>query len=178
PKQQGGQRWFHLYPNEEIRHDDALHWTKLNQNWNFMCAECHSTGVNKHYDAGRDRFSTTWAEISVGCEACHGRGSQHVAWARNRHGVATQGDDPAKGLLVQFDERRGISCPGDPSTGNAKRSQAAATLRKEVETCGLCHARRGTLSEDWVPGQWLSNTHMVAPLARGLYYADGQMRDE
>src|SRR5262249_30593476 len=45
PKEQGGQRWFHLYPNEEIKHDDVLHWTKLNQNWNFMCAECHSTGV-------------------------------------------------------------------------------------------------------------------------------------
>jgi hypothetical protein len=41
PKAQGGQRWFHLYPNEEISHDDVLHWTKLNQNWNFMCAECH-----------------------------------------------------------------------------------------------------------------------------------------
>ena len=25
PKQQGGQRWFHLYPDEEIRHDDVLH---------------------------------------------------------------------------------------------------------------------------------------------------------
>ncbi len=34
PKEQGGQRWFHLYPNEEIKHDDVLHWTKLNQNWN------------------------------------------------------------------------------------------------------------------------------------------------
>ena len=41
PKTKGGQRWFHLYPIEEIRHDDVLHWTKLNQNWNFMCAECH-----------------------------------------------------------------------------------------------------------------------------------------
>ena len=51
PKEKGGQRWFHLYPNEEIRHDDILHWTKLNQNWNFMCAECHSTGVRKNYDA-------------------------------------------------------------------------------------------------------------------------------
>ena len=51
PKDQGGQRWFHLYPNEEIKHDDVLHWTKLNQNWNFMCAECHSTGVRKNYDA-------------------------------------------------------------------------------------------------------------------------------
>ena len=52
PKEQGGQRWFHLYPNEEIKHDDVLHWTKLNQNWNFMCAECHSTGVRKNYDRG------------------------------------------------------------------------------------------------------------------------------
>ena len=51
PKDQGGQRWFHLYPDEEIKHDDILHWTKLNQNWNFMCAECHSTGVRKNYDA-------------------------------------------------------------------------------------------------------------------------------
>ena len=30
PKDKGGQRWFHLYPNEEICHDDVLHWTKLN----------------------------------------------------------------------------------------------------------------------------------------------------
>jgi hypothetical protein len=84
PKEQGGQRWFHLYPTEEIKHDDILHWTKLNQNWNFMCAECHSTGVHKNYDATSGRFATSWAEISVGCEACHGRGSQHVARAQGR----------------------------------------------------------------------------------------------
>jgi hypothetical protein len=81
PKDQGGQHWFHLYPNEEIKHDDVLHWTKLNQNWNFMCAECHSTGVRKNYDAAKDNFHTTWAEVSVGCEACHGKGSRHVDWA-------------------------------------------------------------------------------------------------
>ena len=51
-------------------------------------------------------------------------------------------------------------------------------LRKEVETCGLCHARRGEFSEDWVPGRSLSETHVVSPLTRGLYHADGQMRDE
>src|SRR4051794_25153856 len=56
PKDQGGQRWFHLYPDEEIKHDDVLHWTRLNQNWNFMCAGCHSTGVRKNYDAATDRF--------------------------------------------------------------------------------------------------------------------------
>jgi len=66
PTDKGGQRWFHLYPNEEIKNDDILHWTKLNQNWNFMCAECHSTGVRKNYDAVNDRFATAFSEIRVG----------------------------------------------------------------------------------------------------------------
>jgi hypothetical protein len=105
PEEQGGKRWFHLYPNEEIKHDDILHWTKLNQNWNFMCAECHSTGVRKNYDAANDRFATTWAEISVGCEACHGRGSQHLAWAHEQQSWWPFGksSDPGKGLSGSFD---------------------------------------------------------------------------
>ena len=180
PKDQGGQRWFHLYPDEEIKHDDVLHWTKLNQNWNFMCAECHSTGVRKNYDAGRDRFATSFAEISVGCEACHGQGSRHVDWARARQGWWPFGksEDPRKGLLVRFDERRDVVWPINPGTGNAARNFTPALVRKEVETCGLCHARRGAFSEDWVPGRSLSDTHVVSPLGRGLYHADGQMLDE
>jgi tetratricopeptide (TPR) repeat protein len=172
PKDKGGQRWFHLYPNEEIRHDDVLHWTKLNQNWNFMCAECHSTGVHKNYDVATDRFATTFAEISVGCESCHGQGSAHVAWARNGH------SHPTMGLLVDFGERRGIFWSHDPQTRQPQRSAAPETLRKEVETCGLCHARRGTISENWIPGRWLSDTHQVPPLSPGLYDASGQMQDE
>jgi predicted CXXCH cytochrome family protein len=178
PKETGGQRWFHLYPNEEVRHDDALHWTKLNQNWNFMCAECHSTGVRKNYDAAGDRFATTWAEISVGCETCHGAGSRHVEWAQNQISWWNKGDDPAKGLSVHFDERSNVAWTHDPGTGNPHRSSSPNVLRKEVETCGLCHARRGEFSEDWTPGQWLSDTHAVALLSRGLYSPDGQMLDE
>jgi predicted CXXCH cytochrome family protein len=180
PKDEGGQHWFHLYPNEEIRHDDVLHWTKLNQNWNFMCAECHSTGVRKNYDAAANRFATASAEISVGCEACHGQGSGHVDWARAQQSWWPFGksEDPRMGLLVRFDERRDIVWRRDPTTGNARRNFTPPPLRKEVETCGLCHARRGGFSEDWVPGRWLSDTHVVSPLARGLYHADGQMHDE
>src|SRR5262245_43907739 len=180
PKGSGGQRWFHLYPNEKIEHDDVLHWTRLNQNWNFMCAGCHSTGVRKNYDAASDHFATSFAEISVGCEACHGQGSGHVAWAKAQQSWWPFGrpDDPRKSLLVRFDERRDVAWPIDPKTGNARRNFTPALVRKEVETCGLCHARRGEFSEDWVPGRWLSDTHVVSPLARGLYEADGQMRDE
>jgi predicted CXXCH cytochrome family protein len=180
PKGSGGQRWFHLYPNEEIRHNDILHWTKLNQNWNFMCAECHSTGVRKNYDAKADRFATTFAEISVGCEGCHGQGSRHVDWARERQSWWPFGrsDDPDKGLIVRFDERRNVTWPVDPKTGNAVRGTPPARMRKEVETCGLCHARRGQFAEGWQPGKWLSDTHFVSPIGRGLYFADGQMLDE
>jgi predicted CXXCH cytochrome family protein len=180
PKEQGGQRWLHLSPDEEIKHDDILHWTRLNQNWNFMCAECHSTGVRKNYDAASDRFATTWAEIDVGCEACHGQGSRHVAWARGRQGwwPFAKDEDPAAGLLVRFDERHDIRWSIDSTTGNPARNFRPALVRKEVETCGLCHARRAEFSEDWIPGRSLSDTHLVAQLTRGLYQADGQMQDE
>lgn len=179
PKDKGGQRWFHLSPNEDIKHDDILHWTKLNQNWNFMCAECHSTGLRKNYDARTDRFATTWAEISVGCEACHGQGSLHASWAREQLNWWPFGkrEDSSKGLLVRFDERHRATWPIDLQTGTARRSVAPATLRKEVETCGLCHARRAGFHEDWKPGQFLSQTHVVEPLARTTYHADGQIRD-
>jgi predicted CXXCH cytochrome family protein len=180
PKDQGGQRWFHLYPNEEIRHSDVLHWTKLNQNWNFMCAECHSTGVQKNYDAANDRFHTTWTEISVGCEACHGKGSRHVSWAYSQRSwwPFAKDKDPLKGLAVFLNERDGVTWEPDPKTGNPQRSVAPAVTRREVETCGLCHARHGEFTEDWVPGRPLSDTHTVSLLTRGLYHADGQMLDE
>jgi tetratricopeptide (TPR) repeat protein len=180
PKEKGGQRWFHLYPDENIRYDDILHWTKLNQNWNFMCAECHSTGLHKNYDAAVDRYATTWTEISVGCEACHGRGSNHVAWARSQQSWLSfnRSKDPNKGLLATFDDRKGVAWPHDPRSGKAQRNLPPNVLRTEVETCGRCHARRSEISEDWVPGQWLQQTHVIAnPLGQDVYWADGQIRD-
>ena len=179
PKEQGGQRWFHLYPNEEIKHDDILHWTKLNQNWNFMCAECHSTGVHKNYDAANDRYDTTWAEISVGCETCHGQGSRHVAWAHDQKSWWPFGkhEDKSGGLAVRFDER------SDVAGGKIRYRQSAAQCRTGRFAQGSRDLRAvpcapGEFSEDWVPGQWLSDTHVVSELGRGLYHADGQMQDE
>lgn len=36
PAEQGGQRWFHLYPDEAVPAGDILHWTGPNQNWNHV----------------------------------------------------------------------------------------------------------------------------------------------
>ena len=68
-------RWYHLYPDRPLDPEDWLNWTRQGQNWNGMCAECHSTNLKKNYDLDTDTYHTTWSEISVGCEACHGPGS-------------------------------------------------------------------------------------------------------
>ncbi len=91
PKSAGGQRWFRQYPNEKLDFRDELHWTQRSQNWNFMCADCHSTQVVKGYDAGTNSFKTSWKEISVGCESCHGPGSAHVTWAEKKPADASKG---------------------------------------------------------------------------------------
>jgi len=77
--------WYHmadsLYQDEEVDHHNWLHWTNQAQNWNGMCAECHSTNLKKGYDPQTDTYNTTWSEIDVSCEACHGPGSKHIEWA-------------------------------------------------------------------------------------------------
>ena len=77
-----------------------------------------------------------------------------------------------------FDERQDVVWRRELTTGEPRRNIPPALICKEVETCGLCHARRSQFAENWVPGPPLSDTHVVAPLTRGLYDADGQMRDE
>src|SRR5882672_4811589 len=85
-KNEGGQRWVHLYPNEKIDYRDPLHWTGLYQNWNLECATCHSTNLKKGYDAASNTYKTTFSEINVACEACHGPGSRHLEWAKKNKG--------------------------------------------------------------------------------------------
>jgi tetratricopeptide (TPR) repeat protein len=178
PKDQGGQRWFHLYPEEHIRAGDELHWTGPQQNWNFMCAECHSTDLRKNYDEAANTFHTTWKDINVACEACHGAGSEHVKWAQQPDRAAGSTTPGASdGLLAHFDDRRGVSWILDPATGNSRRSRPRANS-DELEMCGRCHARAAKISEDWVPGKPLLDTHRVTLLEQGMYTADGQMQDE
>jgi predicted CXXCH cytochrome family protein len=175
PADKGGQRWFHLYPDERIDHRDELHWTRRQQNWNYMCADCHSTNLQKNYDARSDSYATSWSEISVGCEACHGPGSAHIDAAR-RAG-AGGGDNARAGLTVALDERRGVTWSIDPATGNASRSRVRDSER-EIGVCAQCHSRRGQFSNDYRAGESLTDHYLPALLTDGLYYADGQQRDE
>ena len=174
PKEQGGQRWFALHPEDEsIPPDDVLHWTGPNLNWNYMCAECHSTNLDKNYDAASRTYKTTWSEINVSCEACHGPGSGHVAWADKGADAA----DEAKGLTVNLNERKNINWQIDPATGKPVRS-ASLKSSKEIETCAVCHSRRSQIGENDDPGQGFFDNFIPSLLTEGLYHADGQIEDE
>ena len=90
PKEQGGQRWFHLYPDQQLPPGDRLHWTGRDQTWNYQCADCHSTNLKKNYDLPPTPMRPAGPMWMSSCEACHGPGSRHVAWAkRARRGLGT-----------------------------------------------------------------------------------------
>lgn len=118
---------------------DAAKWFRVgrDQTWNTMCADCHSTAVDKRYDVETDHFDTRFAQIDVGCQSCHGPGSQHA-------------DDPDVALAV----------------------------RTEVEACAPCHSRRAPLTERADPSEPFTDHYRPMTLQPGLYFADGQIRDE
>jgi Tfp pilus assembly protein PilF len=173
PAASGGQRWFSLYPDVHSS-DDELHWTRPAQNWNYMCADCHSTNVRKNYVAAADSFATTWSEIAVGCEACHGPGSRHLAWAT---AGARASRDSTMGLTAQLDERRNIAWVANASTGNAVRSRQR-TSDRELQVCAQCHSRRREIAEGYVAGKPYFDFYRPALLTSPLYHADGQQRAE
>jgi predicted CXXCH cytochrome family protein len=151
-------RWYHLYPDEKVDFRDELHWTKPSQNWNFMCAECHSTDVEKNYDAKTDRYDTRWFQINVGCQACHGPGAKHVEWAETFRGkVAPNVSATEAGLPVDL---------------------SAAQSQVQIEACARCHARRSVIAPEYEHGKRLMDSHLPALLDENLYYADGQIREE
>ncbi|TCS95230.1 tetratricopeptide repeat protein [Pseudofulvimonas gallinarii] len=169
----GGQRWFHLYPDQRLTAGHRLHWTGPDQNWNFMCAECHSTGLKKNYDADSDGYDTQWTEIDVACEACHGPGLAHAQWA-----VGGQpADTPDKALAVTFHERAGVEWTRLEGSAFAVRSQPRTT-RIEIDACGRCHGRASRLLGDEVHGAGLLASHRPALLDPDQYWPDGQMLGE
>jgi Flp pilus assembly protein TadD len=178
PSREGGQRWFHLYPNERIAHGDELHWTGPQQNWNFMCADCHSTNLRRNYDAASRAYHTTWSEIDVSCETCHGPGGEHVAWAkRSGLGRLFRRPDPSMGLTATFRERRTMGWTIDAATGNA-RAERTGPLTAEIETCAPCHSRRATVADGFMAGDRFLDHYQPSLLEPPLYYPDGQQRDE
>ncbi|MFQ5790356.1 MAG: tetratricopeptide repeat protein, partial [Acidobacteriota bacterium] len=148
-------QWFHLYPGQDIPPDDWLHWTRGGQTWNGMCAECHSTNLRKGYHPTSKSYTTTWSEIDVSCEACHGPASRHVEWAETEAGARPEVEN--YGLVV---------------------ATSGISSRQQVELCAPCHSRRNELG-DYVHGRRdLLDSLVPSLLEEGLYFPDGQILEE
>jgi len=173
-KEAGGQRWYSLYSGQFLAAGDRLHWTGRDQNWNYMCADCHSTDVKKNYNLTTDSFATTYAEVAVGCEACHGPGSRHTAWAT----AATRpADEPHQGLVAWLKTPDHGVWEMNPQTGIARRTEPLASSA-ELETCSGCHARAATIVADKTAATPFLDAHMPAMIEAGYYHPDGQIDGE
>jgi predicted CXXCH cytochrome family protein len=144
-------RWFHLYPGQGVNFKNPLHWSKPSQNANFMCVECHTTGYKRNFEAAKNSFDSQWNSLGVGCQACHGPASNHVAWA------AKKGDLLHAGFAVNLKDKD-------------------ATV--ELETCARCHARRAPLGDGYTVGNRLMDDYLPSVLTRELYALDGKIKDE
>jgi len=148
-------KWYHLYPDTLIDPKDWLYWTNAGQNWNGMCAECHSTNLKKNYNIESDSYKTTWSEIDVSCEACHGPGSLHVEWAELPDMARPQSADYE--LVVKT---KGMDS------------------RQQVELCAPCHSRRAILGDYTHAEPDLLDSMLPSLLTPELYFADGQILEE
>ena len=156
------QEWYHLYPDQDLPPDDGLHWSGPYKSWNARCAECHATGFEKNYDIRTRRYQSRQAEIGVGCEACHGPGEAHNAWAQA----------PDRDLSERW--------PGlDPQGFTITFSAGPNGAETEIQQCATCHARREPfLDGNPLPGLGFHDTYRLSLLRPGLYHPDGSIQDE
>jgi tetratricopeptide (TPR) repeat protein len=148
-------QWFRVPPEGPVDPADWLYWTNAAQNWNGMCAQCHSTNLKKNYDPETDSYNTTWTDIDVGCEACHGPGSMHVDWAEMA--------EMARPRVENFE---------------LIRKTSDINSRELIEICAPCHSRRGAMGDDPHTETDLLDNYLPSLLTEGLYFADGQILDE
>jgi tetratricopeptide (TPR) repeat protein len=148
-------KWFDLQAGQQIAPGDWMHWTGGSMTWNTMCADCHSTYLQKNYDEQTKTFNTKWAIIDVSCEACHGPGKKHAEYVRS---ASFQKNIKVKGSYLHL--------------------TADLTNRQQVDECARCHSRRSQISAVYDHSGVLTDHYVPEIMRAGLYLADGQMLDE
>ena len=170
-KEKGGQHWFHLYDKEKITPGDELFWMGINQNWNYLCADCHTTNFKKNFNPDSNIFKSSWNESKVSCESCHGPASGHLQWTVKQHT-----DLPFKGFLINL-ASKSMNWKMDVAK-QTKIPEAVIKNDTLIETCARCHARATRFSDQYIHGHSLLQTHIPTTIDPEHYYMDGQIKEE
>lgn len=146
-------KWYDLQPNLKAHHDEWIHWAGGSMTWNNMCADCHSTNLQKKYDTAKERYNTTFSIINVSCEACHGPSNTHVVYYEDEDKY--KDIDPPKFYM-----------------------DASMTSKELVQKCARCHSRRSQLTEYFnYKGHFLDH-YNPSLMVDSVYEIDGQIKDE
>ncbi len=148
-------KWFHQYAGDQIHHKDWLHWTGNGQNWNTMCASCHSTDLKKNYEFSKDAYTTTWKDINVGCESCHGPGSRHIQ-------LVNAGNSNSSSQVLNS----GFIYGND------------SIPQQQLNSCAPCHARKTDLTEARLNTGEILDDLIPQIISNDYYHADGQINEE
>lgn len=140
--------WFWLGEGSVAKPGSTFHWTGPFYRWNRTCIDCHSTDPRSNFQPQKNEYKSSYVATSIGCQSCHGGGAKHVKWARAK-------------------------------AANASTAAADSGLSKvDANTCFACHARRSRLVDGYRPGGSFLDHFSPALLRSGLYFPDGQIRDE
>ena len=166
-KTDGGQRWYHNYSHEEIRPEDRLHWRQPLQNWNGMCADCHSDGLKRNYNADNNSFKTNFDNINVGCLSCHGDMSEHgqPSTPRNIANDMTSAQHPTGQWL------RGVK-------DKTAHWQGEKRDNSFMDNCFSCHALRSPLTDGITANMPFLDQFMPQLPSAPTYFVDGQIKEE
>ena len=165
-KKDGGQRWYHNYSNEEIRPEDRLHWRQPLQNWNGMCADCHSDGLIRNYDSEKNSFATQFDNINVGCLSCHGDMTAHTKTPKR--------DITADTISTQHPTGQWLRSIGDKTA----HWQGESRDNKFMDGCFACHSLRAPLTDGIIPNTPFLDQYTPQLLASPNYHVDGQIKEE
>jgi len=156
--------WKEITPVPDGAHD-------LRQIWNANCFNCHATNLAQGYDIQAKQYRTTWSEMGIGCEACHGPGREHVAiaegWDKN------PASKPAD-----------IASSTDPALTDRLKTLSTRTAppRRTFDTCAYCHGNKTNVFVGFKAGDryedyalpFLLSDEIPANDQQGEFWPDGR----
>lgn len=154
--------WKEITPIPDQAHD-------LRQIWNANCFNCHATNLAQGFDVAAKRYDSTWTEMGIGCEACHGPGRAHAE------------------LMEVWEKTPSLKPAYDPMARETSDllkvlSTRSADPRRTFDTCAYCHGNKTNLFVGFKAGEryedyalpFLPSGDIPTNDAQGEFWPDGR----